>query len=135
MLSLFTSPRFADHLTPPGHPERVDRHVVMQVVAAEFGQRGGGVLEEVAELGGVVVPDGRGEAYGTLADLLQPLDLGHENAKLERDLLLRRHPPKAEADGGAGALADGAVQAPAYEALTGAIKAGSRLAIWLSTRF
>ena len=32
------------------------------------------------------------------------------------------------------ALAAGAEQAPAYEALTGAIKAGSRLAIWLSTR-
>jgi acetoin utilization deacetylase AcuC-like enzyme len=45
MLSLFTSTRFADHLTPPGHPERVDRHVVMQVVAAEFRQRGGRVLE------------------------------------------------------------------------------------------
>src|SRR5215216_7759590 len=39
-----------------------------------------GVLQEVAELGGVVVPDGRGETYGTLADLLQPLDLRHENA-------------------------------------------------------
>jgi ubiquinone biosynthesis monooxygenase Coq7 len=33
------------------------------------------------------------------------------------------------------ALAAGAEQAPAYEALTSAIKAGSRLAIWLSTRF
>jgi ubiquinone biosynthesis monooxygenase Coq7 len=32
------------------------------------------------------------------------------------------------------ALAHEAEQAPAYEALTGAIKAGSRLAIWLSTR-
>jgi len=32
------------------------------------------------------------------------------------------------------ALASGAEQAPAYEALTAAIKAGSRLAIWLSTR-
>ena len=32
------------------------------------------------------------------------------------------------------ALAAGAEQAPAYEALTAAIKAGSRLAIWLSTR-
>lgn len=32
------------------------------------------------------------------------------------------------------ALASGAEQAPAYEALTGMIKAGSRLAIWLSTR-
>ena len=44
-LTLFTSPRFADHLTPPGHPERVDRHAVMQVVAAEFRQRGGSVLD------------------------------------------------------------------------------------------
>jgi ubiquinone biosynthesis monooxygenase Coq7 len=32
------------------------------------------------------------------------------------------------------ALAHEAEQAPAYAALTGAIKAGSRLAIWLSTR-
>ncbi len=32
------------------------------------------------------------------------------------------------------ALASGAEQAPAYEVLTTAIKAGSRLAIWLSTR-
>ena len=32
------------------------------------------------------------------------------------------------------ALASGAQEAPAYEALTAAIKAGSRLAIWLSTR-
>jgi acetoin utilization deacetylase AcuC-like enzyme len=42
-LTLFTSDRFADHLTPPGHPERVDRHAVMQVIAAEFRQRGGEV--------------------------------------------------------------------------------------------
>ena len=32
------------------------------------------------------------------------------------------------------ALAAGAEEAPAYETLTAAIKAGSRLAIWLSTR-
>ena len=32
------------------------------------------------------------------------------------------------------ALASGAEQAPGYEALSAAIKAGSRLAIWLSTR-
>src|SRR5688500_12896912 len=45
MLSLFTSARFADHLTPPGHPERVDRHAIMQVVASEFRARGGRVEE------------------------------------------------------------------------------------------
>jgi acetoin utilization deacetylase AcuC-like enzyme len=44
-LTLVTSQRFADHLTPPGHPERVERHDVMQVVAAEFRQRGGRVVE------------------------------------------------------------------------------------------
>jgi acetoin utilization deacetylase AcuC-like enzyme len=44
-LTLFTSDRFADHLTPPGHPERVERHEVMQVVASEFRQRGGRVVE------------------------------------------------------------------------------------------
>src|SRR5687768_13632639 len=44
-LTLLTSSRFADHLTPPGHPERVDRHAVMQVVASEFRQRGGSVVE------------------------------------------------------------------------------------------
>jgi ubiquinone biosynthesis monooxygenase Coq7 len=32
------------------------------------------------------------------------------------------------------ALASGARQAPAYDALTSVIKAGSKLAIWLSTR-
>jgi len=44
-LTLFTSDRFADHLTPPGHPERVARHQVMQVVASEFRDRGGRVVE------------------------------------------------------------------------------------------
>lgn len=42
-LTLFTSERFADHLTPPGHPERLERAEVMQVVASEFRQRGGAV--------------------------------------------------------------------------------------------
>ena len=44
-LTLFTSNRFADHLTPPGHPERVERAEVMQVIASEFRKRGGAVLE------------------------------------------------------------------------------------------
>ena len=43
-LTLFTSDRFADHLNPPGHPERVERAEVMQVVASEFRQDGGTVL-------------------------------------------------------------------------------------------
>jgi acetoin utilization deacetylase AcuC-like enzyme len=44
-LTLITSPRFADHLTPPGHPERAERFDVMQVVADEFRARGGRVVE------------------------------------------------------------------------------------------
>jgi acetoin utilization deacetylase AcuC-like enzyme len=44
-LTIFTSDRWADHLTPPGHPERVERAEVMQVVASEFRTRGGAVLE------------------------------------------------------------------------------------------
>ena len=42
-LTIFTSDRFADHLNPPGHPERLERAEVMQVVASEFRQRGGDV--------------------------------------------------------------------------------------------
>lgn len=40
-----TSDRFADHLPPPGHPERVARAEVMQVVAARFRESGGTVME------------------------------------------------------------------------------------------
>lgn len=43
-LTVFTTPRFADHLTPPGHPERVERFEVMQVVVSEFRARGGAVV-------------------------------------------------------------------------------------------
>lgn len=44
-VTLFTSSRFADHLTPPGHPERVERFEVMQAVASEFRANGGVVHE------------------------------------------------------------------------------------------
>ncbi len=40
-LTIYTTDRFADHLNPPGHPERLQRAEVMQVVASEF--RKGGV--------------------------------------------------------------------------------------------
>ena len=43
-LAIITSPRFSDHLTPPGHPERVERHEVMLAIAAEFREQGGEVL-------------------------------------------------------------------------------------------
>jgi acetoin utilization deacetylase AcuC-like enzyme len=44
-LIVVTSDRFADHVTPPGHPERVERAEAMQVVAARWRARGGGVVE------------------------------------------------------------------------------------------
>lgn len=44
-LTIFTSDRFADHLTPPGHPERIERAEVMQVVASAFRRGGGAVLD------------------------------------------------------------------------------------------
>ena len=44
-LIIVTSPRFADHLTPPGHPERVERFEVMQALASEFRTRGGRVVD------------------------------------------------------------------------------------------
>lgn len=42
---LVTSDRFADHLTPPGHPERVERAETMQVVTSRWRQQGGDVIE------------------------------------------------------------------------------------------
>jgi acetoin utilization deacetylase AcuC-like enzyme len=44
-LTIFTSERFADHLMPPGHPERVERFEVMRAVAEEFRAGGGHVAE------------------------------------------------------------------------------------------
>src|SRR5262245_50127615 len=42
---LVTSDRFADHLTPVGHPERAERAEVMQAVALRYKESGGLVLE------------------------------------------------------------------------------------------
>ena len=44
MLTIVTSDRFADHQTPPGHPERVERAEVMQAVTAEFRRAGGTIV-------------------------------------------------------------------------------------------
>ncbi len=44
-LVIVSSSRFADHLLPPGHPERPERAHVMRVAAAEFAERGGRVIE------------------------------------------------------------------------------------------
>lgn len=42
---LFSSPRFAEHVTPPGHPERIERAEVCDEVADAF-RRSGGVVRE-----------------------------------------------------------------------------------------
>ncbi len=62
---------------------------------------------------------------------VQAAKLGDEEADLKSTVEKFRAEEMEHRDE---ALASGAEQAPAYEALTGAIKAGSRLAIWLSTR-
>jgi acetoin utilization deacetylase AcuC-like enzyme len=42
---VFSSPRFASHVTPPGHPERLERAEVFTEVARAFTARGGSVME------------------------------------------------------------------------------------------
>jgi acetoin utilization deacetylase AcuC-like enzyme len=44
-LTLIHSSRFADHLTPPGHPERPERAETMAAVVARFRAGGGRVIE------------------------------------------------------------------------------------------
>ena len=60
-LVLVTSDRFVDHLTPPGHPERVERAEAMQVVAARARAAGHEIVEPRAatdeELGRVHDPE------------------------------------------------------------------------------
>jgi len=41
---LISSPRFGEHTTPPGHPERPERAAVFDAVAAGFSDRGGRVV-------------------------------------------------------------------------------------------
>jgi acetoin utilization deacetylase AcuC-like enzyme len=43
-LILISSPRFAEHQTPPGHPEAPERAEAMDVVAAEWRRQGGEVV-------------------------------------------------------------------------------------------
>jgi acetoin utilization deacetylase AcuC-like enzyme len=43
-LILIASERFADHLTPPGHPESPERAEIMNVIAREWRDRGGEVV-------------------------------------------------------------------------------------------
>lgn len=45
MLTVVTSPRFIDHVTPPGHPERPERAEAMAVVVERFRAGGGRVVE------------------------------------------------------------------------------------------
>jgi ubiquinone biosynthesis monooxygenase Coq7 len=61
----------------------------------------------------------------------QAAALGDDEAELRATVEKFRADELAHRDE---ALASGAAEAPAYEALTAAIRTGSRLAIWLSTR-
>jgi acetoin utilization deacetylase AcuC-like enzyme len=44
-LLLLTSPSFEEHVTPPGHPERMERAHVFDAVAARWRERGGRTIE------------------------------------------------------------------------------------------
>ena len=44
-LVLVSSPRFVDHVTPAGHPERPERAQTLAAVAASFKEQGGEVIE------------------------------------------------------------------------------------------
>ena len=44
---LVTSDRFGEHVTPAGHPERLERFHVMQDVAARWQGRGGQVVSPI----------------------------------------------------------------------------------------
>ena len=44
---LISSSRFEEHVTPPGHPERMERAHVFDIVAADFRKSGGRVVEPV----------------------------------------------------------------------------------------
>lgn len=68
----------------------------------------------------------------------QAAQLGEDEAELRATIEEYRADEAAHRDTALAALTEGtegAGQAPAYELLSGAIKTGSRLAIWLSTRF
>jgi acetoin utilization deacetylase AcuC-like enzyme len=45
MMRLFSSSRFAEHMTPPGHPERPERAAVFDAIADSFRRSGGVVME------------------------------------------------------------------------------------------
>ncbi|WP_322096770.1 demethoxyubiquinone hydroxylase family protein [Pelagibius sp.] len=62
----------------------------------------------------------------------QAEQLGEDDAPLKETIETFRAEELEHRDIG---LEHGAEEAPAYEALSGAVKAGSRLAIWLSERF
>ncbi|HVH55094.1 MAG TPA: histone deacetylase [Vicinamibacterales bacterium] len=44
---LISTPRFEEHVTPPGHPEKPERAHVFDVVASDFSRKGGRVVEPV----------------------------------------------------------------------------------------
>jgi acetoin utilization deacetylase AcuC-like enzyme len=44
MLTVISSDRFAAHQNPPGHPERVERAEVMEIVASKWSARGGAIV-------------------------------------------------------------------------------------------
>jgi len=48
-LVIVSSPRFVDHVTPAGHPERPERAQALEALAASFKEQGGEVVEPRSE--------------------------------------------------------------------------------------
>lgn len=67
-LILIHSPRFADHLNPPGHPECAERAEVMEVVANRFRERGGTVMAPRAAARDQIVRVHAGEHVDRIAE-------------------------------------------------------------------
>ncbi|MCC7008341.1 MAG: histone deacetylase [Acidobacteria bacterium] len=76
---VYSSPRFADHVTPPGHPERIERAEVCDQAAEAFRGAGGAVREPRPatreELGRIHTPeylDRIGSTAGGRPTMLDP---------------------------------------------------------------
>jgi acetoin utilization deacetylase AcuC-like enzyme len=73
---IVSSERFADHITPPGHPESPERNAVLETVAAELSKIAGGIRAAAAAAPG---------ALGAAVERVEPIAATREH-------LLRVHP-------------------------------------------
>jgi acetoin utilization deacetylase AcuC-like enzyme len=90
-LILISSERFAEHRTPPGHPERFERAEVMEVVASRWRARGGEVAAPRAATGEQLARVHTPEYIGLIAETAGravALDLGTYTSPESYDIAL-----------------------------------------------